>query len=510
MTLLRRFMARSLVAAIALSLCAPLSVHAQPQPQQPIAVPTPAPMPTTSGTPIPYPAYGSPAPDIAAQRQRPGVPVTVTLNQAIDIAVAQAPSFASDRAAYLAIAAKYGSEKGALLPNVSGSASVTRSYGPNSSTSETGSSGSGLGSSSTTATAPTSPPSSAPGAYSTTIDGSITITELIYDGGQVIAGIRSAKEADIAGRDTLLRQLQTLAYTVATNYYNLLEDNATVASDNALVREFEINEQYVSAEIRTGAAARSDLAAAQFETAQARGSLVTAQGAAIGAQATFATSLGLDADTLIAPKLLEQSPPQARVLTYAQALKEAYNLRPDFLAAEHTVESDKEGLRFAKLARFPTLSANGSLGTAREQISSPAYQTAFDEHNSVGLSLTVPIYDQGLTNYNVAVAAATLDEANAAMTTAKLTVQSDVRSGLANLISARANLVQAKSEVTSAQVSLQATQAQYKVGASTITAIVTAEANLATAQTAYVAALYGERLAEENYAYVLGASDLSL
>jgi outer membrane protein len=505
MTLLRRFMARSLVAAIALSLCAPLSVHAQPQPQQPIAVPTPAPMPTTSGTPIPYPAYGSPAPDIAAQRQRPGVPVTVTLNQAIDIAVAQAPSFASDRAAYRAIAAKYISEKSALLPNISGSASVTRSYGPNSS-----SSGSGVGSSSVTAAAPTAPPSSAPGAYSTTIDGSITITELIYDGGQVIAGIRSAKEADVAGRDTLLRQLQTLAYTVATNYYNLLEDNATVASDNALVREFEINEQYVSAEIRTGAAARSDLAAAQFETAQARGSLVTAQGAAIGAQATFATSLGLDADTLIAPKLLEQSPPQARVLTYAQALKEAYNLRPDFLAAEHTVESDKEGLRFAKLARFPTLTANGSVGTAREQISEPAYQTAFDEHNSVGLSLSVPIYDQGLTNYNVAVAAATLDEANAAMTTAKLTVQSDVRSGLANLISARANLVQAKSEVTSAQVSLQATQAQYKVGASTITAIVTAEANLATAQTAYVAALYGERLAEENYAYVLGASDLSL
>ena len=85
-----------------------------------------------------------------------------------------------------------------------------------------------------------------------------------------------------------------------------------------------------------------------------------------------------------------------------------------------------------------------------------------------------------------------------------------MRGGLANLISARAALVQAQAEVTSSTVTLQATQAQYKVGASTITAIVTAEANLATAQRDYVAALYGERLAEQQYTFALGASDLTL
>jgi outer membrane protein len=494
MTSPRRFLARSLSVAVALFLCVPLTVAAQPS-QAPITVPTPAPMPTTSGTPIPYPAYGSPAPDVAAQKQHPGIPLTVTLAQAVDIAVAQSPAFASERASYRAIAAKYGAEKGALLPNVSAQASATRSFS---------------GALSATGTTPqaTSGPSAA--SYATQQSASINATELIYDGGQVIAGIRSAKEADIAGRDTLLRQLQTMAFNVATDYYALLEDNASVQSDNALVREFEINEQYVVAQIRTGAAARSDLAAAQFQTAQARGALVTAQGAAIVAQAAFATVLGLDADTAISPKLLGASPPQARILSYQQALQQAYTLRPDFLAAEHTVESDKENLRFAKLARFPTLSANGSVGAARTEIPTGAYQTNYQGRNTLGATLTIPIYDQGETNYNVAVAAATLDEASASMTQTRLQVQSDVRGGLANLISARANLVQAEAEVTSATVSLQATQAQYKVGASTITAIVTAEANLATAQTAYVAALYGERQAEAQYAYVLGASDLSL
>ena len=49
------------------------------------------------------------------------------------------------------------------------------------------------------------------------------------------------------------------------------------------------------------------------------------------------------------------------MLSYTQSLKEAFTLRPDFIAAEHTVESDKENLRFAKLARFPSLSADATV-----------------------------------------------------------------------------------------------------------------------------------------------------
>ena len=160
----------------------------------------------------------------------------------------------------------------------------------------------------------------------------ITITQLIYDGGRTIANIRSAKAADIAGRATLLRQLQTLAFNVANAYYAVLEDNATVTADAQLVHEFEVNESSVAAQIRNGAAARSDIAAAQFQTAQARGNLVTAQGTAIGAQATFATTLGLDADAQVVPHQITAQP-SAPNPTYAASLKRALDLRPDYISA---------------------------------------------------------------------------------------------------------------------------------------------------------------------------------
>ncbi|MDE2481592.1 MAG: TolC family protein [bacterium] len=496
----RSILARSLVAALALLPLVPESAHAGQTNAQPLPLMTPAPMPTASGTPMPYPAYGSPAPDITQQQPHAGVPATVTLAQAIDIAVAQSPAFASQRAQYRAIAAKYGAEKGALFPNISGSASITREYG---------SSGTTTGSSSSSGSGSSSSGTNAKG-YFTTETARATLTQLIFDGGRVIAGIHSSKEADIAGRDTLVRQLQTLAFDVATAYYGVLQAKASVDADAALVRQFETQENVVAAQIRTGAAARSDLAAAQFQTAQARGALITAQGAEIGAESTFATTLGLDADTAVTPQSLGSNPAQIKALGYQSSLTEALQLRPDYLAAVHSVASSDANLRFAKLARFPQVDLNASSGTSRTLLSTPNVMTPFSGTGSIGATITVPIYDQGLTNYNVAVAASQDDQAKAALLQSRLTVQSDVRGALANLISARASLVQAKAELQSATVNSQATSARYRVGAATITDIVTANASLATAERDEINALYNERLAEERYTYALGASDLKL
>ena len=331
-------------------------------------------------------------------------------------------------------------------------------------------------------------------------------TQLIFDGGRVIAAIRTANEADIAGRGTLLRNLETLQINVASAYYAVLQDNATVTADVQLVREFETNEGSVTAQIRNGAAARSDLAGAQFQTAQARGNLVTAQGVAIGAQAVFATTLGLDADTQILPQQIGQETAGANP-TYQASLKKALVLRPDYLAAEYTVYSSEDNVRYAKLARFPVLTGTASYGVQRTLAQN---YSSFSNARNLGLAVQIPIYDQGQTNYNVAVAASQLDQANAGLIQTKLQVESDVRSALANLISARANLVQAKAEQRAAQVSLDATQAQYKVGANTILGLVTAEANLSTATASYITALYGVRTAYQNFLYATGASDLQL
>ncbi len=195
-------------------------------------------------------------------------------------------------------------------------------------------------------------------------------------------------------------------------------------------------------------------------------------------------------------------------MDHATSLRQALQVRPDYVAAQHTVESAKENVRFAKLARFPVAHRKRQHG--RERIAPGNCTAAYRRSQSLGATLTVPIYDQGLTNYNVALAASQLDQANAALRCHALRCNPTcaVHSRISFL---RARLsTQAQAELQSGQVNLQAVQARYRVGAATITDFVTAEATLATAQRDDVSAIYNERVAEERYTFALGTPTVAL
>lgn len=476
------------IGALVLALV-PVAVSAQ---MNPIPVPTPEPTTIPSSSPLPYPAYGTPAPDVQLLVPHPGVPPHVSLAQAIDIAVAVSPQFAEQRAVYSELRARYGAEKQAIFPAISADGTWEKDYGNVSRC---------AGLSVTNCISSTQITTSESWGY--------TVSQLVFDGGRVIAAIKSAKESELAGRGTLLRELDTLAYDVAQDYYTVLEDKALVDADQQLVREFETEENAVRAQIRNGVSALSALAQAEYETAKARGALVQAQGNAITAQAQFATLLGLDADTQIVPEPLGPDPYTATP-TYAKSLAQALLLRPDYQSAQYTVTADRDNLRYAELARVPSITAQWNDSTSRQFPALPPTDGHWTPSRSLGATLSIPIYDQGQTWYNIEVAKYTLDEANATLSETKLTVESDVRSALAQLFSARANFTQAQSELSSAQVSMQAAQASYRVGVDTILDLVTAEGNLATAQSDYISALYGVRTAEQNYLYATGISDLRL
>ncbi|MHB8461991.1 MAG: TolC family protein, partial [Vulcanimicrobiaceae bacterium] len=340
---------------------------------------------------------------------------------------------------------------------------------------------------------------------SSTLGFNASMSQLIFDGGRAIAGIRSAKEGDLSGYDSLQRQLQTLAFSVANAYYKALQAEQLTVLDQQIVTQYAKQEDLVRAQIKIGAAAPSDLAQAQFLTEQKRVALVQAQGAQTQAEALFATTLGLDADSTVLPADDTPVNPAASLLTstmtsYGSALKRAELLRPDYLSADHNVEASKESLRYTKLARFPLLSGQASDGYN----STLANGSQLKESKSLGLTLSIPIFDQGLTNYNVAVAASQLDVAVAGLASSKLTVESDVRSALAGYASAVAAVSQAQAEVKSAQTAFDASNARYKIGAATLLDLLTQQTNLSQAKTDLLTTTFNLRIAEQTYEYALG------
>ncbi|MBV9439591.1 MAG: TolC family protein, partial [Candidatus Eremiobacteraeota bacterium] len=485
------------------------SPAAQALPSQATGAPTPLPSfnpvsaneipalpPADQAPQLPFPAYGTPAPAIESRAQA-GVPQVMTLQQATLIAYARSPALAAARAAVAIAAAPVGLARSAILPDITGSASSTRTHRE---------SGTATGGQTTTTGV-------GPGPSWTTSNGlNVTLAQLIFDGGRVAAQLAAARATESSAIATYQRQLQTVGFNVATAYYNALSAQRQTQVSLATVRLDEVQENLVLANIRAGTEARADLASAQLLTSQARVAVVRAQATERNQLATFANALGLDADIAVQPKDdipalsatsgVLQVNPAFPTPSFTQALTRATGLRPDLVAAQQNVASLQSSLRAARLGNFPTIDGNANYGTN----STDQTGGTFRNNGSVGFTLNVPIYDRGVTRAQVAQAQGQLEQGLANLETTRQGIGLNVRSALLNLIAAYAALTQTNAELSKAQENLRSTQAQYRAGVTTLPLLLNAQVGLTQALTDEVTAAYAVRQAEQSLLYAEGAN----
>jgi outer membrane protein TolC len=457
-------------------------------------------LPADQASPLPFPAYGTPAP-VSAVRAVAGVPQVITLPQAVLIAYARSPLLASARADVAIASAPVGLAQSALFPAVNGNAAVTRTHrepGTNTGSTTGGTTGGTTGS------------AASPNTTSNSL--SIALQQLIFDGGRVAAQIRSARATQSASIATYQRELQTVAFNVATAYYNTLSAQRQTRVALTTVQLDQVQENLVTAQIRAGTAARTDLSTAQLPTAQARVTVIRAQANEQVQLATFANTLGLDADIAVQPK--DDVPavsatagtltvaPAFPTPSYQQAVTRALAMRPDLTAQQQNVAANRENLRAARLGTFPNLTGNASYGTA----SSDPGGGSFRNTGQVGVVLAIPIYDRGVTRAQTAQAQGQLDRAVAQLQVAEQGVQLSVRQALVNLVSAYAALDQTNAELAKAQEVLRATQAQYRAGVTTLPLLLNAQVGLTTALTDEVTAVYTVRQAEQALLFAEGTN----
>src|SRR5579875_61454 len=452
------------------------------QPTAPSIIPSVPPTlpPANQPTSLPYPAYGSPVPGATALIAAPGIPQIVDLQQAIAIGIAKSPLMASARGSVEVNTAPVVAAQLGFFPSVTGTGTSTHTNRQPGGGNVGTSTGGGASAPGTVGAA-----SSAVNSF-TSNSLSLTLKQLIFDGGNLLAQLRSAKATQNATIDAYRRQAQTVANNVAQAYYAALAAQRTTAA---------------------GTAAASAVAPLEFQAAQARATLVTDQGNELAALANFATTLGLDPNVNVQPK--DDAPLSSTgsistipIPSYEQAVARALALRPDYDQAVKQVDAARYALRAAYLGYSPTLTGSASWGTASTDIVGQTFRNT----NQIGLTLTVPLpfLDQGITEGKILQAKGNLDIAQANLNSTKLSIENSVKSALVALISAKARLDQVQYEYTSAVTNLQATQAQYRVGVAAITDLINAQNQYTTALVDQVNAVYSLRQAEQTYLYATG------
>lgn len=399
----------------------------------------------------------------------------VTLAQAIAVAAARSPALRIATDTYRLTGANVAISKTPYQPNVTGTLGAIAG-------------------------------STAPTAQSPSEDqAGLSVTQLVFDGGRVLAQIRAAEATESAGSGTLARSAQQIAFNVAQAYYNALETRAAVNLAVQIVAQDRAQEDLIRAQIGAGIASRVDLATAQIPTAQALVQAARARGQDVAALAVLDNAIGLHADAGVEPADDAASETSASLIpnepaSYDAAVAHAIASRPDYQSAQRSVVAANQTLRAARTLNAPAVNLVANAGA----VSFPGSGLGTLPNNYVGATVTIPFYDQGERNAQSASAAIQLDLEEATLSQTELGIESEVRQAFGILAGARDALAQAESELRTAQEVLVDTQVQYRTGITNLALLLNAQSGLTQAQEDRLGAVYALRQAEQSYLFALG------
>ncbi|MDE9457449.1 outer membrane channel protein TolC [Xenorhabdus bovienii] len=171
-------------------------------------------------------------------------------------------------------------------------------------------------------------------------------------------------------------------------------------------------------------------------------------------------------------------------------LKEAETRNLSLLSARLTQDLKREFIKDARTGYMPTVNLTASTGVNNEHKRGAERSNSYDGGNSVGLSLSLPLYSGGLTNSQVEQAKYNFVSASQDLENTYRKVIQDVRSSSNNLSASISSITANKQAVVSAQSSLDSMEAGYQVGTRTIVDVLDATTKLYQAKQSLSKARY--------------------
>ncbi|MGB3472338.1 MAG: TolC family outer membrane protein [Erythrobacter sp.] len=309
----------------------------------------------------------------------------------------------------------------------------------------------------------------------------------IYSGGAVRNGIRAADERISAGQATLRGTESTIFNQTVAAYMDVLRTEALAGLAQNQVEVLTVNLEATSDRFEIGDLTRTDVAQSQSRLAIARGDLRTAMANLISARETYLQLVGK------APGQLEAPPPLPNLPeTVGLAVVSALENNPDLIAAKERAEAAGFDTKVAGAGRLPTLGgfATGNYSDFFGTLGGPVaanFRQAETTAN-IGLQLTIPIFQGGLTAARQRQAGARETSALEQVIATERSVIQQTRAAYANFQASNAVIESSKIAVESAEVGLEGVRAENSIGNRTILDVLNAEQELLQARAQLVTA----------------------
>ena len=324
----------------------------------------------------------------------------------------------------------------------------------------------------------------------------LTFSQPIWTGGRTAAAVTAANADVLQGRENLRRIESQVLQAVITAYADVRRDQEAlnIRHENVKVLQRQLDES--QARFDVGEVTRTDVAQSQARLAAALAQTQSAVAQLAVSRATYAALVGHNPGDLEPEPSLDYLMPGDVDEAFTLAEQNSPTLRQQ----QYAEQASRARIAQARAGRMPEVTLQSSLRFANGQID-PLIQHQYDKEETVGVTVTVPLFNGGVTTSQIRQSIERNNADRITVETQRRAVLQSISQSWNQLLAARANISSTDVEVQAASVAAEGTHQEEQVGLRTTIDVLNAEQELRSAQLNQLAAHHDE--------YVITASILS-
>lgn len=309
---------------------------------------------------------------------------------------------------------------------------------------------------------------------------------LLLDSGQRMWGYDESRANLESMRFQYLQTLRQTLFNVQQQYYATLEAQELLVVANAQVKRTSEVLQQTKDFAETGQGAKLAIFQADADYQNAKVQALLSQNSVSTSEATLKATIGWDKDAPL-PKLTTYPEPSAltKLDPLDQVIKDGLQARADLQSQRKLVESQKFAVQLANSEEIATVSLDANY--VRNFSDDPGDLT---ENKSISFSVSLPWFDGNQTRELARQASLTYQSDKATLVQSERAARADIESAYRALQQDFDRVTAAKSAQDAAQQNYTATSESFRLGASTLIDVLTAQVTLETAQSNYIQAIY--------------------
>ena len=330
-------------------------------------------------------------------------------------------------------------------------------------------------------------------------DARLSVSTPILDA-RAFSGLRAGNALERAGAADAREVRETVVLAVGGLYLQAQAESARVDSVRAQVATADALVKLAQDQRAAGIVAGIDVVRQQVELESARARLIGAENALAKRLLSLARAIGLPADQAITLAGAPAFTP-APLITADEAVDHALADRDDLQAARARVEAAR-AVKDGELAgHLPSVHLDADVGVLGNHFDDT------DKTYTVAATVRVPIFDGNNTRARVQRADAALKEREAELADLTAGIRYEIQSALLDVNAADAGVRVAESARALATQALEQAQDRFRAGVVTTIELVQAQDALGAATERYIASVYAHNIAKATLARAMGQAE---